>query len=149
MITLSILTKEGGKFEKVRVGRGIRFRTWKKLRERGQKGQKSKGGRSKKSLGLKVVKLQIYRSYQNEDLIIHFQLNIKKLILIKIDKKFKEGEIVNKQTLFERRLIESPKKPVKILARGNLTKSLIFEGIDKFSKKALEIIKSSNSTIKE
>jgi large subunit ribosomal protein L15 len=148
MITLSNLKpKKGANFEKVRVGRGIGSELG-KTAGRGQKGQKSREGDPKEPW-FEGGQTPIYRRLPKRGFNNPFSIEYQEVNLDKIDKKFKEGEIVNKQTLFEKRLIESPKKPVKILARGNLTKSLIFEGIDKFSKKALEIIKSSNSTIKE
>ncbi len=148
MITLSNLKpKKGANFEKVRVGRGIGSGLG-KTAGRGHKGQNSRRG-GPKEIWFEGGQTPIYRRVPKRGFNNPFSKEYQEVNLDKIDQKFKEGEIVNKQTLYERRLIESLNKPVKILGKGNLTKSLIFEGIDKFSKKALEIIKASNSQIRE
>jgi len=148
MITLSNLKpKKGANFEKVRVGRGIGSGLG-KTAGRGHKGQKSREGDPKEPW-FEGGQTPIYRRVPKRGFHNPFSIEYQEVNLEKIEQKFNNGEVVNKQTLYERRLIENPRKPVKILARGNLTKSLIFEGIEKFSKKAIEIIKNSNSEIRE
>ncbi|MEO0202442.1 MAG: 50S ribosomal protein L15 [candidate division WOR-3 bacterium] len=148
MITLSNLKpKKGANLEKVRVGRGIGSGLG-KTAGRGHKGQNSRRG-GPKEIWFEGGQTPIYRRIPKRGFNNPFSKEYQEVNLEKIDEKFKEGEIVNKQTLYERKLIKNPNKLVKILAKGNLTKSLIFENIDKFSRKALEIIKASNSQVKE
>ncbi len=146
MITLSSLKpKKGANIKKVRVGRGIGSGLG-KTAGRGHKGQRSREGEPKEPW-FEGGQTPIYRRVPKRGFNNPFSKEYQEVNLDKINEKFKEGEVVNKQTLYQKRLIENPRGLVKVLARGNLTKSLIFEGIDKFSKKALDIIKSSNSQV--
>jgi large subunit ribosomal protein L15 len=129
--------------KKKRVGRGGKRGTYS---GRGVKGQKSRAGRKLKPIIREILKkypkLRGYSFKSKKQKVI---VNLKD-----IEKKFKEGERVNPQTLFEKGLITriSGKIPksVKILAKGTLTKKLIFEKCQ-FSKKAKEIIEKTKSEI--
>jgi len=129
--------------EKKRVGRGGKRGTYS---GRGVKGQKSRAGRKLKPIIREILKkypkLRGYSFKSKQEKVI---VNLKDL-----ERKFKEGEKVTPETLFERGLIEkiSGKIPkiVKILAQGELKKKLIFERCQ-FSKKAKEMIQKTGSKI--
>lgn len=46
-----------------------------------------------------------------------------------IDLHFEDGDIVSPDTLVEKGVLSTAKNPVKILARGKLTKKVTFEGV--------------------
>ena len=80
--------------------------------------------------------------------------NPKSLIIIlnleTLDKKFKAGEKITPEILLEKEIISRIKgrKPkVKILGKGEITKSLIIEGCQ-VSKKAREKIEKAGGQIK-
>ncbi|MCS7245304.1 MAG: 50S ribosomal protein L15 [candidate division WOR-3 bacterium] len=147
MITLSNLKpKRGANTKKTRVGRGIGSGLG-KTAGRGQKGQKSREGDPKEPW-FEGGQTPIYRRLPKRGFNNPFSIRYQEVNLNRINEKFNDGEVVNKQTLYERKLIRSLRKPVKILAKGNLSKKLVFEGIDKFSKKAIELINLSGSEIK-
>lgn len=125
-----------------RVGRGGKRGTYS---GKGIKGQKSRSGRTThpiiRDLIKKFPKLRGYRFNNSENLAI---VNVGKL-----DKFFKESEIVSPKSLIEKRMIRRIKgkiPSVKILGNGNIEKKLVFENCI-FSKKAEEIIKKSGSKI--
>lgn len=119
---------------KKRVGRGGKRGTYS---GKGIKGQKSRAGRKMvpaiRELIKKYPKLRGYRARRN----------VKSVVIVNLgdlDKKFKDSEIVNPETLLEKGLIRRingrvPK--VKILGKGELKKELIIENCE-FSKKAKE-----------
>jgi len=67
-----------------------------------------------------------------------------------IEAKFNISETVSRESLIEKRLLSGASKNlnIKIIGDAVLTKALNFEGVVKFSKKALESIKNSSGTIK-
>lgn len=94
---------------------------------RGLKGQKARSGVSGlKRLGLKstlfsMPKKRGFKSLSSKDQVVSSE---------KIEKNFKEGDKVNPIELFKKGLIGSSKKPVKILAKGELKlKKLEFSGV--------------------
>ncbi len=118
-----------------RVGRGGKRGTY---CGRGVKGQKSRAGRKLKPIVREILKkypkLRGYRFSAKKDYAV-VNLDV-------LEKKFEEGEKVTPAVLVAKRIIRrvSGKIPkVKILGRGELTKKLIFEGVE-FSKGAKEKI---------
>lgn len=139
--------KKGTKFYKRRVGRGPGS-GWGKTAGRGHKGQKARAG-GPKEVWFEGGQTPIYRRLPKRGFHNPFAKEYQIVNLDKIEEKFQDGEVVSIETLLERRLIHYVDVPVKILARGTLSKKLTFRGIAKFSKKALEAIKQSGSTIEE
>ena len=127
-----------------RVGRGGKRGTYS---GRGLKGQKSRSGRRLKpairSILKRYPKLRGYR----------FNSRAKKpaiVSLIELEKKFKDGETVNPQTLLQYKLIRKIKgkvPSVKILGKDKLSKALTVEGC-KLSKGAQEQIKKAHGLVK-
>lgn len=108
---------------KRRIGRGGKKGTYS---GRGMKGQKSRsgakinpifeGGRS--TLIEHLPKTRGFKSIYPKSQIVNLE---------RISKFFSDDDIVNPQTLRERKLIRKIKMPVKILGRGELTKKLTIE----------------------
>jgi large subunit ribosomal protein L15 len=67
-----------------------------------------------------------------------------------IEAKFVKSETVNRDSLIEKGLLSGASKnlSIKIIGCIALTKALNFEGVSKFSKKALESIKNASGTVK-
>jgi large subunit ribosomal protein L15 len=94
---------------------------------RGQKGQKSRSGVSGlKRLGMKKQLLAIpkkrgFRSLQPKNQVVK---------VVDINKNYKDGEVVNLESLLQKKLIETKDKPVKVLGKeALLVKNLKFEGL--------------------
>ena len=129
-----------------RIGRGGKKGNYS---GRGMKGQKSRAGRKiRPALRDIILRLPQLRGkgFKSKSK-IEYVVNLKD-----IDKKFEEGEIVNIESLINKKLIKvrksDKKKIVKILGDGELTKKLIFSSELIFSKKAKEKILKSGSEIK-
>jgi len=125
-----------------RIGRGGKRGTY---CGRGIKGQKARAGRKLKPIVREILKkypkLRGYRFSAKKDYAI---LNLRD-----IERKFKEGERVSPEILVKKRLVRkiSGKVPkVKILAKGEIKKPLIFENC-LFSKKAKEKIEKVGGKI--
>lgn len=125
-----------------RIGRGGKKGTY---CGRGIKGQKSRAGRKLKPIIREILKkypkLRGYRFKAKRDYCI---VNLRE-----IERKFESGEKVSPITLVEKRVIRRiggkiPK--VKILSKGELTKSLVFENC-LFSQKAKEKIEKAGGKI--
>jgi len=127
-----------------RIGRGGKRGNYS---GRGIKGQKARAGaKIRPALRDVILKFPKRRGVGN----VKVPKEIYEVNLITLDKVFKEGEIVNFQTLKERLDLPKSKKniKIKILGKGNLTKKLIFSQELLFSQKALQKIKANGSEIK-
>ncbi len=133
--------------KKKRIGRGGKRGTYS---GRGIKGQKARSGYKKRATfeggrsGLveHTKKNRGFKKDKNEAKI--FNLN-------KIELKFEKGEIVNFQSLQDKKLISGKNKKaknIKILGDGELTKNLIFEGV-LVSKSAEKKIKKAGGEVKK
>lgn len=93
---------------------------------RGLKGQKSRSGVSGlKRLGMRQQLLQTpksrgFRSLQPKNQVVSISA---------INSNFKDGETVNPEALYQKDLIKSAGKPVKILGKQKLTVKAKFEGV--------------------
>ncbi len=148
MFTLSnIGPNPGAKKEKKRVGRGIGSGLG-KTAGRGHKGQKARSGGAK-PVWFEGGQTPLYRRIPKRGFKNPFSKAYDIVNLYQIDAKFSEGETVSPETLKARGLIKGKLegKLIKILAKGNLTKPLVFKGIDAFSKKAKEIIEKAGGRI--
>jgi len=112
---------------------------------RGMKGQRSRsGGKSGlKRLGMKQIILQTpkirgFKSDKPKNQVVN---------LFDINKNFKEGNTINPRSLLKANLIETIKKPVKILTNGELKiNNLEFSNV-KISKSVAEQIKKTGGKI--
>ncbi|NCB00671.1 MAG: 50S ribosomal protein L15 [Spirochaetia bacterium] len=67
--------------------------------------------------------------------------------LDKISLNYEDKEVVNVESLKEKNLVKGHNVKVKVLANGELTKKVVFEGL-KISASAVEIIKTAGGEIK-
>ncbi len=131
--------------KKKRIGRGGKKGNYS---GRGIKGQKARAGRkirpAERDIILKLPKLRgiKFKPLKEKPYVVNLEY---------INEKFDENEIVNKETLIQKKLLKirkSDKNPkIKILARGKLEKKLIFSSELLFSNKAKEAILKSGSLI--
>lgn len=63
-----------------------------------------------------------------------------------LESHFKKGEKVNRESLVEKGLVDSASKPVKILGRGEISKSVEVE-VDHISKSAARAINKAGGSI--
>ncbi|MBB6207851.1 50S ribosomal protein L15 [Borreliella lanei] len=113
---------------------------------RGQKGQKARN--TSPRLGFEGGQTPLYRrlprkGFSNSD----YKLEYAIVNLGDIDKKFKDGQVVNYDTLLENKLIKKKNKKIKILSNGKLTKKVSFE-VSKISKSAESLVIKVGCTIK-
>jgi len=126
MLSLHTIKKtKGGSKKNKRVGRGNASGHG-TYSTRGLKGQKSRSGvTGLKRLGMKKQLLQIpksrgFRSLNPKNQVVSIKT---------INNNFKDNETVNPLILFEKKLISSAAKPVKILGKEKLTVKVKFEKI--------------------
>ncbi len=126
MLSLNTIKKgKGSSKARKRVGRGNASGHG-TYSTRGLKGQKSRSGVSGlKRLGMRQMLLQTPKSRGFKS------LNPKnQIVSIKsINGSFKDGEKVNPESLFEKKLIASASNPVKILGKEKLSVKVSFEGV--------------------
>ena len=126
MLSLSEIKKAKGSSQtKKRVGRGNSSGHG-TYSTRGLKGQKSRSGVSGlKRLGMRMQLLQTPKSRGFKS-----QKQKNQVISIKaINNNFKDGEVVNKDSLMEKGLILKKGVPVKILGKEILTVKVTVEGL--------------------
>lgn len=119
------LTKIHLNAKKKRLGRGLGSGKG-KTAGRGTKGQKSRSGYNiprrfeggQTPLVQRLPKMKGFKSSKIRPLVLD---------MAKIEKVFKEGELVNLKTLQEKGLIKDSKKPVKIL--GKISKKFKFQKV--------------------
>ena len=131
---------------KKRVGRGIASGKGKTC-GRGHKGQKSRSGVAIKSFEggqMPLYRRLPKRGFSNAP----FKTEYAIVTLGQIEAKF-DGEEVNREALISKGLLSGANKRlrIKILTKGEFTKSLTFVGIAKFSKSAEESITKAGGKI--
>ncbi len=133
-----------------RVGRGGKRG---KTAGRGTKGQKARAGRKlrpeMRDVIKKIPKLRGHGKNRAKSINSSKQKAVPVNIAV-LDKVFNAGETVNLDTLLEKGVVslKSGKKPlVKILAKGEITKALIVEGLPT-SKSAKEAIEAAGGEVK-
>lgn len=112
---------------------------------RGMKGQRARSGGKQglKRLGMKQVllntsKLRGFKSAKPKNQVVN---------IINLNKHFKDGAQVNPKSLLKAGLVDTIKKPVKILGNGELRVSgLEFSGV-KISKSVKEQIKKMDGKV--
>ena len=126
-----------------RVGRGGKHGSYS---GKGIKGQSSRSGARFQPLIRQVIKrypkLRGYKfkSFKNDGAILNIEI---------LDKNFESGEKITPQILIDKKLIHKIKgkiPQIKILGKGEIKKSLIFEGL-KISGSAKEKIEKAGGTI--
>ncbi len=117
-----------------------------------QKGQNARSGWSKPDwfeggqipLMRRIPKLKGFKRYSK--LVTKYELV--NLWDIENNDSIKTWDIINKKLLLDARLIDDITSAIKILNKGDLTKKLTFEGIEKYSKSAKMTIEEKWGEIK-
>lgn len=148
MLTLKTLSSPKGAHRNTkRIGRGQGSGQGTQA-GKGHKGQKARSGGGIR-IGFEGGQMPLYRrlpklGFSNAPFkTVYAVLNLEKLA-----GKF-ETEVVTRETLVDKGFLSGINKsmPIKILAKGEFNKALTFKGIEKFSAKALELIKKAGGKI--
>jgi large subunit ribosomal protein L15 len=123
----------GAKRPRKRVGRGPGSGSG-KTAGRGHKGQKSRSGYSRR-YGFEGGQMPLVRRIPKRGFTNIFRTEYQIVNLRDLERVFGEGDTVSAAELAERGLIGGADKPVKILAKGDITKKLVVKA-DRFSESA-------------
>lgn len=148
MLTLKTLSSPRGAHKNTkRIGRGQGSGQGTQA-GKGHKGQKARSGGGIRA-GFEGGQTPLYRrlpklGFSNAP----FKTEYAVLNLEKLAGKF-ESEVVTRETLIDKGFLAGINKsmPIKILAKGEFNKALTFKGIEKFSAKALELIKKAGGKV--
>jgi large subunit ribosomal protein L15 len=135
---------KGANREKKRRGRGPASGQG-KTGGRGHKGQKARSGGGvppwfeggQMPLNRRLPKRGFTNIFKK-----HFQL----VNLDQLEGRFQAGETVNAESLAERGLVRSARQPVKLLGRGEVTKSLTV-AVDRASESAVKAIEGAGGSV--
>ncbi len=134
--------KKGSRHAKKRVGRGPGSGHG-KTASRGEKGQKSRSGFSRK-LGFEGGQMPLQRRLPKRGFTNIFRTSYAVLNLSDLEEKFEAGATVDRDALKKAGLLRGARK-VKVLGDGDLTKKLTVHA-DKFSKSAREKIEAAGGS---
>ena len=126
---------KGAKHRKTRVGRGQGSGNG-KTAGRGHKGAKSRSGFHYKR-GFEGGQMPLHRRVPKRGFHNHFRVEYEVVNLDLLAAKFDAGTVITPELLREQGLVPRGKAPVKILARGDISKKLMVRA-HKFSGKAAE-----------
>lgn len=148
MLTLKTLkSPKGAHKNNKRIGRGQGSGQGTQA-GKGHKGQKARSGGGIR-IGFEGGQMPLYRrlpkvGFSNAA----FKVEYAVINLEKIAGKF-ENEVVSRESLLAKGFLAGINKsmPIKILAKGDFNRALSFKGIEKFSAKALELIKKAGGKI--
>ena len=128
---------KGAKHAKKRIGRGQGSGQG-KTAGRGHKGAKSRSG-FKFKRGFEGGQMPLHRRVPKRGFHSPFRVEYEVVNLDTLGEKFDAGTVVTPEMLRERGLLAGVDRPVKVLARGEITKQLTVRA-HKFSGKAAEKI---------
>ncbi|HEU5163199.1 MAG TPA: 50S ribosomal protein L15 [Thermoanaerobaculia bacterium] len=134
--------KKGSRHAKKRVGRGPGSGHG-KTSSRGEKGQKSRSGFSRK-LGFEGGQMPLQRRLPKRGFTNIFRTSYAVLNLSDLEERFEAGATVDRDALKKAGLLRGARK-VKVLGDGDLTKKLNVHA-DKFSKSAREKIEAAGGS---
>ena len=134
---------EGATRKRKRVGRGPGSGNG-KTAGRGHKGQKSRSGYSRR-YGFEGGQMPLVRRIPKRGFTNIFRVGFQVVNLRDLDRLFADGETVTPELLVEKGLIRGGKKPVKVLASGELGKKLTVQA-HAFSKNAQATIEAAGGS---
>ena len=134
---------KGAKHAKKRIGRGQGSGSG-KTAGRGHKGAKSRSG-FKFKRGFEGGQMPLHRRVPKRGFHNPFRVEYDVVNLDTLAAKFDAGAVVTPEVLRELGLVGSGKRPVKVLARGEVGKALTIRA-HKFSGKAAEKIAAAGGT---
>ncbi|WP_127718325.1 50S ribosomal protein L15 [Halobacteriovorax sp. HLS] len=148
MLTLNNLSSPKGAHRNIkRLGRGQGSGQGKQA-GKGHKGQKARAGGGTRT-GFEGGAMPLYmrlpkRGFTNAP----FKTEYAEVSLSAVDAKFDSGEVTREALIANGLLSGSDKrKPIKVLANGELSKALTFVNIDKFTKSAAELVSKAGGKI--
>ncbi len=134
---------EGSKHSKKRIGRG--HGTGQGVQAgRGHKGAKSRSG-FKFKRGFEGGQMPLHRRIPKRGFHNEFRVEYAVVNLDTLAERFDAGTVITPELLRERGLINSVRQPIKVLARGDISKTLTVRA-HKFSGKAAEKIAAAGGT---
>ena len=136
----------GATRKRKRVGRGPGSGNG-KTAGRGHKGQRSRSGYSRR-YGFEGGQMPLVRRIPKRGFTNIFRVGYQVVNLRDLDRIFSDGDTVNPEILAENGLIRGDKKPVKILASGELKKKLTVHA-HAFSKNAQASIEAAGGSCEE
>lgn len=146
MITLNNLSPiKGARKDKKRIGRGPGSGL-SKTAGRGHKGARSRSGYTAKP-GFEGGQMPLHRRLPKRGFTNNFRKEYTIISLSSLD-KLDAGSAVNRKTLLEAKLIKDSDERIKVLANGEISKSLHVELVN-ISKTAKEKIIAAGGTVKE
>ncbi len=146
MLKLNNLSPEkGARRRNKRVGRGPGSGLG-KTAGRGHKGARSRSGFSQKP-GFEGGQMPLHRRLPKRGFTNIFKTHYTIVSLAELD-QFEEGSVVDHDALVKAGIVKNNGSPVKVLANGELTKSLTVD-VDKVSRGAAEKIVAAGGSVKE
>jgi large subunit ribosomal protein L15 len=142
----NIRPKEGSTHKKKRVGRGPGSGLG-KTAGRGNKGQKSRSGYSRK-IGFEGGQMPLHRRLPKRGFTNIFKKQWLEISLAKLEENFSAGEEITPEILHRRGLIKKAKYDLVVLGNGELTKTLNVSA-HRFTKAAREKIEKAGGTVTE
>jgi large subunit ribosomal protein L15 len=148
MLTLNNLKSPKGAHKNIkRIGRGQGSGQGTQA-GKGHKGQKARSGGGTRP-GFEGGAMPLYmrlpkRGFKNAPFKVEYAI----VNLSQLETKF-DSEEVSRETLIAKGLLSGSdkKRPIKVLGNGTISKSLTFNGVDKFSKSATEAIEKAGGKI--
>ena len=134
---------EGATRKRKRVGRGPGSGNG-KTAGRGHKGQRSRSGYSRR-YGFEGGQMPLVRRIPKRGFTNIFRVGYQVVNLRDLDRVFSDGDTVTAELLTEKGLIRGDKKPVKVLASGELSKKLTVQA-HAFSKNAQASIEAAGGS---
>jgi len=134
---------EGATRKRKRVGRGPGSGNG-KTAGRGHKGQKSRSGYSRR-YGFEGGQMPLVRRIPKRGFTNIFRVGYQVVNLRDLDRMFSDGDTVSPELLAEKGLIRGGKKPLKVLASGELGKKLTVRA-HAFSKNAQAAIEAAGGS---
>ena len=135
---------KGAKHAKRRVGRGPGSGHG-KTASRGHKGAKSRSGHRFKR-GFEGGQMPLHRRVPKRGFHNPFRTEYAVVNLDVLAERFDAGTVITPELLRERGLIHGTRQPIKVLARGDVSKKLTVRA-HKFSGKAAEKIAAAGGTV--
>jgi len=133
----------GAKRARKRVGRGPGSGNG-KTAGRGHKGQKSRSGYSRR-YGFEGGQMPLVRRLPKRGFHNIFRVEFQVVNLRDLERVFADGDLVTPEALVEQGLVRGGKRPVKVLADGELSKKLTVQA-HKFSATAKAAIEAAGGT---
>ena len=134
---------KGAKHAKKRVGRGYGSGNG-VTSGRGDKGQKSRSG-FKRKRGFEGGQMPLHRRLPKRGFFNPFRVEYTVVNLDTLAERFEAGAVVTPEVLCERGIVRSRRKPIKVLARGEIDRALNVKA-HKFSGRAAEKIQAAGGS---